>query len=235
MLKLNNYSPLRYPGGKTKLYNYIRDLLEINNLIGGTYVEPFAGGAGLALKLLVNGDVNKIVINDLDKSIYSIWHSILNRPDDFCSLIDNAKLTISEWMHQRDIYRSEDYSDLLKYGFAAFYLNRTNRSGIINGGVFGGLKQTGNYKLNARFNKDTLIKKIQIIKKHRKSIILFCLDANDLINNSWLKYYRKVFINFDPPYVKKGLELYRNFFNEEDHKILSYNISKCKKKMDCDV
>ena len=95
-------SPLRYPGGKTKLYTYVKKLLECNNLIGQTYIEPFAGGAGLAIKLLLNGDVKRIVIYDLDVSIYSFWYSILNQTDDFCELIIKTKVTPDEWRRQRN-------------------------------------------------------------------------------------------------------------------------------------
>ena len=227
---MNNYSPLRYPGGKTKLYKLIRDLLDNNDLIGGTYVEPFAGGAGVALKLLINNDVKRIIINDLDPAIYSIWYSILNFRDEFCELINNVEVTVKEWHKQKQIYLKGMSDNILQYGFSAFFLNRTNVSGIIKGGMIGGLNQSGKYKIDARFNKTNLINKIYLISKYSDSIILYNMDANRLINGDYFKYYKKVFINFDPPYVKKGLQLYKNSFSEQDHRLLSHNISKCKKK-----
>ncbi len=227
---MNNYSPLRYPGGKAKLYSVVKELMKKNNLIGGTYVEPFAGGAGLALKLLINNDVKRIIINDLDKAIYSIWYSILNLTQEFCRLIEKTEVTVEEWKKQKKIYLAGPNDNVLQYGFSAFFLNRTNVSGVIKGGMIGGTTQAGNYKIDARFNKEDLIKRIQLISKYKDSIILYNLDANQLINGDYLKYYHKVFINFDPPYVKKGLQLYKNSFSEQDHKNLSYNISKCKKK-----
>lgn len=227
---MNNYSPLRYPGGKTKLYNLVKTLLEKNNLIGGTYVEPFAGGAGLALKLLINNDVKRIIINDLDVAIYSIWYSILNLTEDFCDLIENTEITVEEWRHQKDIYSKGPLGNTLQYGFAAFFLNRTNVSGVLKGGMIGGNNQSGNYKIDARFNKIDLINRIKLISQYKDSIILYNIDANELITGNYLKYYHKVFVNFDPPYVKKGLQLYKNSFSEQDHRLLSYNISRCKKK-----
>lgn len=227
---MNNYSPLRYPGGKAKLYNFVKKILTNNNLLGGTYVEPFAGGAGLALKLLINKDVKRIVLNDLDPAIYSIWHSILNVTDDFCELIRNIELSVNEWKKQKEIYNQGLKNNSLEYGFAAFYLNRTNVSGVIKGGIIGGLNQSGNYKMDARFNKEDLIHRVRLISKHKKSIILYNIDANELINGDYLKGLHKVFINFDPPYVKKGLQLYKNSFSTKDHQILCENISKCKKK-----
>lgn len=227
---MNTYSPLRYPGGKAKLYNLVKTLLEKNNLIGGTYAEPFAGGAGLALKLLIKNDVKKIIINDLDIAIYSIWYSILNLTEDFCNLIENTEITVDEWKKQKNIYKKGLSGNILQYGFAAFYLNRTNVSGVIKGGAIGGINQSGNYKIDARFNKVDLINRIELISRYKDSIILYNMDANQLINGGFLKYYHKMFINFDPPYVKKGLQLYKNSFSEQDHRLLSYNILKCKKK-----
>ncbi len=227
---MNNYSPLRYPGGKAKLYTLVKTIMEENNLIGGTYVEPFAGGAGLALKLLINNDVKRIIINDLDIAIYSIWYSILNLTKDFCDLIENTEVSVEEWKKQKNIYSKGLSGNTLQYGFAAFFLNRTNVSGVIKGGMIGGNCQSGSYKIDARFNKSDLINRIKLISKYKNSIILYNMDANELINGNFLKYYHKVFINFDPPYVKKGLQLYKNSFSEQDHRLLSYNISRCKKK-----
>lgn len=163
----STYSPFRYPGGKSKFYGYIREILECNNLIGETYIEPFAGGAGLALKLLLNNDVKRIVINDFDPAIFSFWYSILYETDAFCDLIDSTPITLDEWKNQRNTYIDNSDSISLKLGFATFYLNRTNVSGVIKGGVIGGQEQAGTYKMNARFNKRNLIKKIMKISGYR--------------------------------------------------------------------
>jgi DNA adenine methylase len=223
-------SPLRYPGGKTKFYSYVRKILECNNLLGQTYIEPFAGGAGLAIKLLLNGDVKRIVINDYDPAIYAFWYSVLHYTEDLCNLIWEADITPLEWQRQREIYLQNNISKSLELGFSAFFLNRTNVSGVIKGGMIGGFKQEGDYRLNARFNKTNLIKKIKDIAECKKQIILYNLDAKYLLQPEYLKGFHKVFINFDPPYVRKGAQLYQNSFTEEDHRILSERISGCKRK-----
>ena len=124
-------SPLRYPGGKSKFYTYVKEILRYNNLLGETYMEPFAGGAGLALKLLLNKDVSRIIINDFDPAIYSFWYGILNETDEFCNRIYEIPLTINEWNRQRNIYMKMDIANEVELGFATFYLNRTNISGVI--------------------------------------------------------------------------------------------------------
>lgn len=224
------YSPLRYPGGKTKLYNVVKKVLSDNSLIGGTYVEPFAGGAGLAIKLLLRNDVKRIVLNDIDPAIYYFWNTILTRTEEFCETIDLARLTIDEWKRQKEIFKRGYCGNDLEYAFSVFYLNRTNVSGILNGGVIGGIDQKGTYKIDARFNKENLKHRIRSIAERKKDIVLYNLDAKDLISGAYLNKWRKLFINFDPPYVNKGSQLYKNSFTQNDHKELFECISSCTKK-----
>ena len=225
----SSFSPLRYPGGKSQLYDYVKRIIDYNDLLGETYVEPFAGGAGLAMKLLLNNDVKRIIINDYDFAIYSIWYCILNYTDDFCDRIQQIDISIEEHDRQRTIYNSGT-TNIFDMGIAAFYLNRTNRSGVIKGGVIGGREQSGLYKIDARFNKDALIKKIRAIAKEKGRIVLYNLDAMDFLSNGVLDHYYKTFVNFDPPYVMKGSQLYKNAFSEQDNKDLYKLISKCKRK-----
>lgn len=226
----STYSPLRYPGGKSKFYPYVRTLLECNNLLGETYIEPFAGGAGLALELLFHDDVKRIVINDLDPAIYSFWNSILYQTDEFCELIENIPITPEEWQTQHEIYLHQDTTNHLELGFATFFLNRTNISGVIKGGMIGGHDQHGKYNIDARFNKTTSISKILKIAKRKEQIVLLNQDAKDLLHPQQLRKFYKVFLNLDPPYVNKGAQLYKNAFSKEDHKELFNLISHCNRK-----
>lgn len=223
-------SPLRYPGGKTKFYTYVREILSCNDMLGETYIEPFAGGAGLALKLLLNEDVSRIVINDFDPAIYSFWHSVLYETEAFCELIENATLTTNQWNLQHSIYLESDTSDPLTLGFATFYLNRTNISGVVKGGMIGGQGQNGKYGLDARFNRQTLIEKIKTIASHKEQIVLLNLDARELLQPRQLRKFYKIFINLDPPYVKKGAQLYKNAFSESDHRELCELVKQCRRK-----
>ena len=223
-------SPLRYPGGKTKFYTYVREILSCNDMLGETYIEPFAGGAGLALKLLLNEDVSRIVINDFDPAIYSFWHSVLYETEAFCELIENAILTTNQWNLQHSIYLESDTSDPLTLGFATFYLNRTNISGVVKGGMIGGQGQNGKYGLDARFNRQTLIEKIKTIASHKEQIVLLNLDARELLQPRQLRKFYKIFIYLDPPYVKKGAQLYKNAFSESDHRELCELVKQCRRK-----
>ncbi len=216
------YSPLRYPGGKTKLAPFIKAIFNENDLIGCHYIEPYAGGAGVALSLLLDGYADRITINDYDRSIYAFWHSVVNDSKKFCKKINNTDIDIDTWKQQKEIQNNKADADLFTLGFSTFYLNRTNISGVIKGGPIGGYHQSGKYKINARFNKTALIKKIHAIAKHKKKIKVTNKDALDIIGTA----PEKSFVYFDPPYVKKANWLYMNFYNTEDHKKIAEQIMK---------
>lgn len=218
-------SPLRYPGGKTQLTTYVKHLLKVNG-ISGTYIEPFAGGFGVGLELLYSNVVSNVVINDLDPSIFAIWNAILNQTDDFIHLIQTTPVNIYEWKLQQKIReKTKSNPNSIDNGFASFFLNRTNVSGIINGGPIGGKTQSGKYKLDCRFNKKALIKKIEKIASHKNRITLKNLDANKFIVQEIPKYSKKdTFIFFDPPYYTQGKNLYLSFVNKDEHKKLAQNI-----------
>ncbi len=222
------YSPLRYPGGKNKLAKFIA-LICVQNKINGHYIEPFAGGASVALHLLINGYVKDITINDFDRSIYAFWHSVLNETTKFCQLVEDADLTIENWQRQKLVQKNKENANLLELGFSTFFLNRTNRSGIVNGGVIGGIKQDGNYLIGCRFNKEELIERIKFIAIHRKNIHLFNLDALELIKKITKETKSKNLIYyFDPPYFLKGQSLYMNSYEPQDHKEVSAKIKSIK-------
>lgn len=212
------YSPLRYPGGKAKLARFMEFIIKERGYIGGTYIEPFAGGAGIAVELLLRDVVSRIVINDYDKGIWSFWKAILTETERFVSEIRTVPLTINEWEKQRDICLNYNKKYSFELGFATFYMNRTNRSGIIKGGVIGGLQQTGKWKIDARFNRESLISRIESIAFRKKDIRLYNQDITTFIEHYVPFYSEKAMIYFDPPYFKKGKQLYMNFFEFEDHK-----------------
>ncbi len=211
------YSPLRYPGGKGKLAPFMGFMLEKMNIKNGTYVEPFAGGAGVALMLLLEGYVDNIVINDYDKAIYSVWRAIITEPENLIDRIDETDVSVQEWARQKEIYTTDNTKYSLDLAFATFYLNRTNRSGILKGGPIGGTNQTGNYKINARYNKEELIKRIRKIAAKKSNIKVYNKEVVSFIERILPAYGEDTLVYFDPPYYNKGHELYKNFFDKKDH------------------
>jgi DNA adenine methylase len=212
-------SPLRYPGGKAALYSRLRKMIRDSGLAGCTYVEPYAGGAGAGLGLLVTGQVKHVVVNDLDPAIHAFWQIVLQEPEFLMAQIRDANLDVAEWRRQRAVYMAADTTDMAALGFATFYLNRTNRSGVLNGGPIGGLDQTGNYKIDARFNREGLVERIRILSLYSDNITAISRDGIDVITEYAPR--PNTFIYADPPYFEKAGSLYLNAFKAEDHENLA--------------
>ena len=226
---MNFYSPLRYPGGKGKVADYFKQVFRDNLLYDGVYVEPYAGGASVGLSLLFNQYASKIIINDIDKSIFAFWHSVLNDTDKLCKLIHDTPVTVTTWEQQKSIQVNRNKYGLLKVGFSTFFLNRTNRSGILNAGIIGGKGQAGEWKIDARFNKKDLINRIEKIALFKKNIELHNSDAVDLVKSLRKTLPEKCLFYFDPPYYVKGKDLYLNFYDDSDHKVIAAEIEKLNK------
>jgi len=221
-------TPLRYPGGKSKLSNFMRLLFTQNNLIGEHYTEPYAGGAGVALHLLFTGYTSHIHLNDLNKSIYSFWSIVLYDTDNICRLIYDTSVDIDNWFKQKEIQKHPEQHSILELGFSTFFLNRTNRSGIISGGVIGGQSQQGHWKLDARYNKTELISRIEKISRFSDHISVYNLDAFEFLTRIVPTLPTRSIIYLDPPYFNKGSNLYENHYGFNDHiKISSllYNVT----------
>ncbi|MCH7574289.1 MAG: DNA adenine methylase [Candidatus Marinimicrobia bacterium] len=217
-------SPLRYPGGKAILGNFLGSTISANKLEGAIYVEPYAGGAGAALKLLFGGQVAKVILNDKSEFIYQIWRGILLEPEGFLKLLSDTPVTIKEWHKQQRIYTKPDKFSPLEVGFATFFLNRTNHSGILYARPIGGLQQNGKWKLDARYKKDKLKAKIEKIAAraddiefHNKDALVFL--AEDILPLA--KQGKALFVYYDPPYYENGKKLYLNHYNDDNHRELA--------------
>ncbi len=221
-------TPLRYPGGKTRYTDLFVDIISANHLDNCTFVEVFAGGAGAAISLLLKGHVKSLVLNDRDVAIYSFWKSVKEYPGELIKLIRSTRVSMAEWKRQKAIYDSKDDGNVLLLGFATFYLNRCNHSGILGARPIGGMKQKGTYKINSRYNKSTSIAKIEAIARQADSLEVFNLDGLCFLDLLKQRYgNRKCLIYFDPPYYQKGPALYLNHFNNEDHRSLRDDILEC--------
>lgn len=211
-------TPLRYPGGKQRLAPFILEILKENDLEGGSYAEPYAGGGGVGIELLLTDKISHFYLNDSCVAIYSFWNSVLYQTEELCRRITDTPLTVPIWKTQREILASLDEFDEIDIGFATFYLNRCNRSGIIaGGGLIGGLKQDGDWRMDARFPKEKLVKRIRAIAEKENSITVSKLDAEIFIRNTIPTLPANSLVYFDPPYFKKASGLYFNAYKAADH------------------
>ena len=217
-----HYSPLRYPGGKTRLYNKICDMLDRLNVPDDVrFVEPFAGGAGLGLALLANGRIGHLVINDVDAGVSAFWYCAVYKTEELCENIENLPVTCAEYERQAKKLTEENLS-ITDLASAFFFVNRTSYSGIVTGGMMGGTEQSRS-RIGDRFNKETLIRKIRNIGALKTKITVSRQDAFQLIPQGRLE--SKTFYFIDPPYRKYGERLYGKWFRQDDHRKLSEVLS----------
>lgn len=222
------YTPLRYPGGKTAYAGLLAEVIKLNRLKDVVLVEPYAGGAGASIKLLLDGKVAKLILNDLDPAIYAFWWAVLNASDELIKRLSQIPITISEWKRQREISQKKDSRDLFALGFATLYMNRCNRSGILSANPIGGINQTGSYKIDARFNREGLSNKIKSIAEKASLIQIRNTSCERLLSD--LKRRRctsNLLVYLDPPYFQKGPSLYLNHYNGEDHARLARIVLGC--------
>jgi DNA adenine methylase len=220
--KSNRYpylSPLRYPGGKAILYPLLKDLVELNCTGSAVYCEPYAGGAGAALELLFNGYVEQIKLNDKDVHIFAFWHVLLNDTHWLVDRISEIKVTMPEWHRQRTIFDNYQRYTIQEVGFATFFLNRSNRGGILlKAGPIGGLEQQGKYAIDARFGKDRLIDRVLHVAARREQITFENSDAYDFMQARFKEFRNtRLLMYIDPPYYKQGASLYLNHYHHSDH------------------
>ena len=211
------YSPLRYPGGKGKLSKFMAAIVRTNGLSDGRYIEPYAGGAGVAWELLVTGVVRRVLLNDISPQVFAFWTSVLMHTDELCRKIRDLPLTVDEWDRQKKIFCRGTEVSTLELGVSCFYLNRTNRSGILNGGVIGGRSQNGKWRMDARFNREDLVRRVAKIADCRARIEVTCADAVDFVRERSDSFGEKDLIYVDPPYFEKGRFLYHDAYRPNDH------------------
>ncbi len=217
-------TPLRYPGGKQRLAPFIKEIIAENDLIGGHYVEPYAGGAGVAMELLLDGAVSHVHLNDSSYPVFAFWESVLTAPDQLCRRIFSASLTVEEWTRRRDVVRNYAHFDVVEVGFSTLYLNRCNRSGVISGGIIGGLDQSGPWKMDARFPRNELIQRIEAIASRGDRITVTHMDAEQFMLNELLRVPQHTLVYCDPPYYGQKSRLYLNKYSPADHASVAQTI-----------
>ena len=217
-------SPLRYPGGKGRLTQHVVDLIEANNLVGGHYAEPYAGGAAIAISLLYLEYADHVHLNDLDPSVYAFWRAIIAHTEEFLRLVHDTPLTVDEWRKQRALQYIKEPVGTLELGFSTFYLNRTSRSGIIRGGVIGGINQSGKWKIDARYDRRKLVQRIEKVASYASRITLYNRDASDLIADVLPTLPERSLIYLDPPYYENGSTLYKSSYRHDDHEHIARQV-----------
>lgn len=218
---LRYLSPLRYPGGKARLAPFLAQLLAAQPRRSQQYVEPFAGGAGAALRLLFDEHVEHVVLNDLDAGVAAFWRAVFNHTDELLRRVRDWKVSLRSWHRHHETYINKQGDDL-ELGFATLFLNRTNRSGILNARPIGGLKQSGAWGIDARFNAEHLAARIRRASSLGSRVTISSVDGVSLVDR-YLRD-RNSFVYADPPYLQQGDDLYLNTLCWRDHQRLAQKL-----------
>jgi len=215
-------SPLRYPGGKGSLKYFLANTLFENRFEGATLIEPFCGGAGASLPLLIAGHIRSLHLNDSNPAVAAFWHSVFFDTYALASLVKYTPVTMRQWHRCREVIDHHREASTLELGFAAFFMNRCNRSGLLTSGPIGGYQQTGKYKLDCRYNKENLISRILSLGTLARKVTVSCDDACSFLSNFDDNILNQSLIFLDPPYVKQGHNLYKKYsFEPADHERLA--------------
>jgi DNA adenine methylase len=218
-------SPFRYPGGKGFLTPFLRaELVKRYPQSKARFAEPYCGGAGAALNLLVEGSVSNLHLNDADIRVYSAWNAIINETERFIDRIYSTSATIENWeICLRKLYDTNATSYEFDLGFSAFFINRTSRSGVLLGsGPIGGYDQKGKWKIDARYYRETLVERVRKLGELRHKIELTNLDGLEFCKQMRARQLLpSTFLFIDPPYVKAGGRLYYDGMTTAKHEALA--------------
>jgi DNA adenine methylase len=212
-------SPLRYPGGKRRLMPYVAAALEENRLQPDLFVEPFAGGASVALELLATARVRRIGLAERDPYVASFWHTVFFDSEWLCRQVEQVDVTLKTWQRMKSTrFRSKRAQAL-----ACLFLNRTSFNGTLHdhAGPIGGQKQAGDYKLDCRFPRARLVRRIRTcaaLAEGDSVAFVREADALDVIRDARRGFgHENVFLYLDPPFWGKASRLYRFSFTVADH------------------
>lgn len=207
-------SPLRYPGGKIKMLPLLFQSLNKENL--QTFVEPFAGGAGAGLALLEANQIQNYILNDVDYGIYALFQTIKTCPNVLIEKIKNfASLNHNDFFEAKAKIQNQYIGcDLTEAAWSLLIANRLSYSGIIKANPLGGKNGTQE-QLLSRWNPAELIQRIKVIHSLSHRITVLNSDAKDVIEEYYWSPHTTIFI--DPPYYKKGKQLYTHYYNESEH------------------
>lgn len=212
-------SPLRYPGGKGALAPFLGRIIQVQHPQCTVYVEPFAGGAGAAVRLLFDEYVDHIVLNDIDPGVAAFWRSVFSHTEDLARLIETSPVTVDAWHQHHEAYKQRSAgADELTLGFSTFFLNRTNRSGILNARPIGGLSQVGAWKINARFNRMALASRVRTLGNYRNRVTV---EQEDGVGLAARYLSPQHLLYADPPYLERGSDLYMDTLTWADHQRLA--------------
>ena len=230
-------SPLRYPGGKTKLINsinkYFPEKIE-------EYYEPFFGGGSVGLFVEQKYKPSIVKVNDINKLVYYFWINAKNNNEVFVNELIQYKDSVKDGKKLFYECRTKINNNLASdydLAISMFILNRISFSGLFESGGY------SNNSFEKRFTYNSIIK----IKQVHDIIANFNFTNKDFVDIDYTGS-ENTFTYLDPPYYQnkdaslygKSGELHKKFSHEKlkefysNHKgkfLISYDNSPYIKKL----
>ena len=224
-------SPLRYPGSKIRVVDYMSKVLDFNGFRADILVEPFVGGGSVFLNFLANDWAKRVIIGDKDRLIFSFWKTLFGDTRYLINFIRKVNINLREFKYYKQITVNQSEYEEKKLAEACLFLNRTSYSGLLTDdvGPIGGKLQKSEYKIDCRFNRKTLIERIEEIAKFKPKVKVLPYDWERTIDYALEKSKEaKLLFYLDPPFYLKGHLLYRCYFENGEHYELSEKIKSLK-------
>lgn len=213
-------SPLRYPGGKSRVAKKISNLIpEFDE-----YREPFLGGGSVFIYQKQLFPDRIFWINDVYFELFNFWKI---SQKDIVSLVEKVLHLKAKFQNGKDLHRYLNFNQSkftnLEKAASFFIFNRI---------TFSGTTLSGGYSESAflgRFTKSS-IERLKPLDTILEDAQITNFDYKNLVNRSG----KNVFIYLDPPYFSaKESKLYGkrgNLHSNFDHKEFAKVMKGCKHK-----
>ena len=209
--------PLKIQGIKTKLIDFIRDNIQINNNI--TWIEPFLGSGSVAFNLAPK----RALLSDSNPHIINLYKSIQNNKLTPEEIADHLKIEGNELSQKGEshYYQIRKRFNQDKNAKDFVFLNRCCFNGLIR------FNKKGEFnvpfcKKNDRFRKALITKIYNQFVAVRERIIL---SEWDFVCQSWeetlINTNSNSFTYLDPPYVGRHTDYYSSWDEKDAHKMIS--------------
>ncbi|MDD5022327.1 MAG: DNA adenine methylase [Endomicrobiaceae bacterium] len=229
---------IKWAGGKKQLLSDIRQKypFNIDNKIN-KYCEPFVGGGAVLFDILSNYQVEKILINDINKELINVYNQIKENVSEL--IIELSKIQNKFWKMdnetQKKFYykRREEFNYLkvngdekvnIKKAVLFIFLNKTCFNGLFR------VNSKGLFNVPKGSSKKPLIcdeENLNAISKKMKKVSVICGDYKKCL--SFID--KNTFVYLDPPYRPISLtasftSYSENLFNDSEQYRLGLFIDK---------
>lgn len=225
----SHISPLRYPGGKSRIWEHLAaqyTQAPLGELDAEIWFEPFAGGLGAGLKMLQESIIGELWFCEANRGLGALWGELVANPTALIDTVSSLpeRMSLDVYQEALAVLAAPDSYPQLQVAVAALVVNRCSRSGMVTPttGPIGGKQQDGKYRVGDRWNLPRTIstlEKLAPLTRYMRFVGPDGISALAGLPNSG--FAEEVFVFADPPYVGAGQRLYQHGLDESGHRALA--------------